>query len=147
MKKYAIIFLCLAGLAMAQGYTQWQQGAIQGLEYGFRLGQAYADAQDGINITGFNAEVDRYNAWIRQNFGNNSNMEMPKMTTPTDLSKPVLIANKTAGSGVVHEIDGGVAAGPAYTTNDVNLLPSGTIQRYMKTEEGRTQGAEYLGGV
>jgi hypothetical protein len=140
MKKYIVILLCLAGLAMAQGYTEWQQGALEGLKYGFKMGQAYENALDGVNVTGFNAEVDIYNAWVRQNFGENPNLLMSKIDTPADLSKPVLVANTTAGSGIVHEIDGGVGTGPTYTTNDMNLLPESAIKSLEN-------GGEYLGGI
>ena len=58
--KYIAIILCLIGLAVAAGYTDWQQGAADGLRYGFKMGQAYQNALNGINVTGFNAEVDRY---------------------------------------------------------------------------------------
>ncbi len=36
-------------------------------------------AQQGQNISGFNVEVDKYNAWIQQNFGNDQYLIMPKM--------------------------------------------------------------------
>jgi hypothetical protein len=61
------------------GYTLWQEAAMEGFEIGFHLGQTYAMAQQGYNINGFNAEVDNYNAWVRQNFGNGPNLMMPKM--------------------------------------------------------------------
>jgi hypothetical protein len=144
---YIAVFLCLAGLAMAQGYTEWQQGALEGLNYGFKMGQAYANAANGVNITGFNAEVDIYNAWVRQNFGENPNLLMTKMNTPADLSKPVLVANTTSGSGIVHEIDGGVGDGPTYTTNDMNLLPGTTATKLGTYQDGTPIGGEYLGGV
>jgi len=50
--KYIAIFLCLVGVVMAQGYTDWQQGATEGLKLGFKMGQAYEQAQKGINIEG-----------------------------------------------------------------------------------------------
>jgi len=39
----------------------------------------YIQAQQGYNISGFNAEVDNYNAWVQKNFGNNPNLMMAKM--------------------------------------------------------------------
>ena len=95
---YISIFLCLAGLAVAAEYTDWQNGAIDGFKKGFEMGQAYQLALDGKNIDGFNAKVDEYNAWVRANFGEDPNMLMPKMTAPVDLSKPVLITNTTTSS-------------------------------------------------
>jgi len=147
MKKYIVIFLCLAGLAMAQGYSDWQLGAIEGLKYGFKMGQAFTNAQNGINVTGFNAEVDSYNAWIRKNFGENPSLLMSKMNAPMDLSRPVMVANNTSSNGIVHEIDGGAAGGPSYTTNDINLLPENAINQYRATQTGKAMGEEYLGGI
>src|SRR5690606_9739585 len=104
---YISIFLCLAGLAVAAEYTDWQNGAIEGLNKGFMMGQAYQLALDGKNIDDFNAKVDEYNAWVRANFGEDPNLLMQKMTAPIDLNKPVIITNNTTNSkGIAHEIDG-----------------------------------------
>jgi hypothetical protein len=46
------------------------------------MGQMYALANQGQNISGFNAEVDKYNAWAQQNFGNASVLLMPKIQEP-----------------------------------------------------------------
>lgn len=142
MKKYIAIFLCLVGLVMAQGYTEWQQGAAEGLKIGFKMGQAYEQAQKGINISGFNAQVDTYNAWVREHFGENLNLLMQKMNAPTDLSKPILIANNTtAPKGIVHKIDGNTLPEGTYTTNDMNLLPESV------TNSSTFGGGAWLGGV
>ena len=77
--KYIAIFLCIVGLAMAVGYTDWQQGAAEGLKIGFKMGQAYEQAQKGINVSGFNAQVDVYNAWVREHFGEDPMLLMQKL--------------------------------------------------------------------
>ncbi len=145
--KYIAIILCLVALAAAVEYNDWQQGAAQGLMYGFKMGQAYQNALNGINITGFNAEVDIYNAWVRANFGEDPYLMMSKMSTTTggiDLTKPVLIANNTTGGGIVHAVDGGVS-GPSYTTNDVNLLPNSVdLSRVKNTNPLIPVGQQYL---
>ena len=144
---YVSIFLCLAGLAVAAEYTDWQNGAIDGFKKGFEMGQAYQLALDGKNIDDFNAKVDEYNAWVRANFGEDPNLLMQKMTAPIDLSKPVLITNTTASSkGIVHEIDGS-SGNKTFSTNDVNLLSDAAIDQYRRSEEGKASGAEYLGGI
>jgi hypothetical protein len=152
--KLIAIFLCLVGLSMAAGYTDWQQGAAEGLSYGFKMGQAYEKALNGINVTGFNAQVDVYNAWVREYFGENPMLLMQKLNAPVDLSKPVLIANNTTQGGVVHAIDGSTKAGGSkYTTNDINLMPNGAINTYQtetdfdKKTGQRITGDGYLGGV
>jgi hypothetical protein len=140
--KYIAIFLCLVGVVMAQGYTDWQQGATEGLKLGFKMGQAYEQAQKGINIEGFNAQVDTYNAWVRQHFGEDPMLLMQKMTGPVDLQKPVLLTNNTTSpKGIVHKIDGNTLPEGTYTTNDVNLLPD-DVRLSLKPGEGN-----YLGGV
>jgi len=148
MKKYIVIFLCLVSLAMAAGYTDWQQGASEGLKMGFKMGQAYEQAQNGINVAGYNALVDEYNAWIREHFGEEPNMLMPKQNAPVDLSKPVLVANNTTSKGIVHQIDGMNKADEAnYRTNDMNLLPESARIAAAKETDPSKQGGEYLGGV
>jgi len=140
--KYIAIFLCIVGLSLAVGYTDWQQGAAEGLNIGFKMGQAYEQAQKGINVSGFNAQVDVYNAWVREHFGEDRLLLMQKMNSaPVDLSKPVLIANNTTQKGgIVHAIDGANQAGPKYTTNDMTLLPESAINSLK-------EGGQFLPGV
>lgn len=141
MKKYIVIFLCLVGLVMAAGCTDWQQGAAEGLKMGFKMGQGYANALYGVNVTGFNSQVDIYNAWVRSNFGEDPNLLMSKMKAPVDLSKPYISANNTT-SGIIHKIDGNRAENKTYTTNDMNLLPDPRNISQIKNE-----GGQWLGGV
>ena len=144
--KHIAVFLCLVGLVLAQGYTDWQQGAAEGLKVGFKMGQAYANS--GTDVTGFNAQVDIYNAWVREHFGEDPMLLMQKLNAPVDLSKPVLIANNTTQGGIVHAIDGSnKATGPSYKTNDMNLLPESARDAAAKETDPLKQGGEYLGGV
>jgi len=154
--KYIAIFLCIVGLTMAVGYNDWQQGAAEALKIGFKMGQAYDQAQSGINVTGFNAQVDSYNAWVRQHFGEDPMLLMQKLNAPIDLSKPVLIANNTSQGGIVHAIDGSFnGTGAKYTTNDMNLLPSGVTEKMYNDLQDATPGSaaalaaqgDFLGGV
>ena len=144
--KYIVIILCLISLAAAAEYNDWQRGAADGLMYGFKMGQAYQNALNGVNVTGFNAEVDRYNDWIRQNFGEDPTLMMSKMPTGgIDLTKPVLIANNTTAGGIPHKIDGmSEINGPSYTTNDVNLLPKNVDLRNAKNADPTLSGSQYL---
>lgn len=145
--KYIAIILCLAGLAMAAEYNDWQQGASEGLMYGFTMGQAYQNALNGVNVTGFNTMVDIYNTWVRQKFGEDPYLLMSKMNTPAgkmDLTKPVLIANNTTSGGIPHKIDGmNEMDGASYTTNDVNLLPKGVNPAQAKNSDPYG-GSQYL---
>ena len=146
MKSIIIGLILLVGLAMAAEYNDWQQGAVQGLKVGFHMGQAYNDALKGINVTGFNSEVDIYNAWVRQNFGEDANLMMQKMSGPIDLSKPYMAANNTTGGGIVHAIDG-KQYGPNYLTNDVNLLPENVRTQLQNSNDPLKKGGQWLGGV
>lgn len=153
---YIAVFLCLAGLAVAAEYNDWQNGAIDGFKKGFEMGQAYQLALEGKDISGFNAKVDEYNTWVRANFGEDPQMLMQKMTAPIDLSKPVLVTNNTTSSkGIVHEIDGATGE-KAIRTNDMNLLSDADIAKLEKeSASGRAVGeylnggavGEYLGGI
>jgi hypothetical protein len=60
------------------------------VKMGFRMGQMYVLAKQGQNISDFNSEVNRYNAWVQQNFGNAPNLMMPKMQEGMPGYVPVL---------------------------------------------------------
>ena len=57
------------------------------------LAKLYALANQGINISSFNTEVDKHNAWVQQNFGNDPNLMLSKMPMP-DYSNVPSISNK-----------------------------------------------------
>jgi hypothetical protein len=113
------------------------------------MGQAYEQAQKGINVSGFNAQVDVYNAWVREHFGEDRLLLMQKMNSaPADLQKPFILANNTTTpKGIVHQIDGNNKIGGAtYKTNDANMLPDNA--RYNATTGGYTDNTGgYLSGV
>ena len=67
------------GLPSGTGYNPCQESSKESLKIGLKMGQMYALAQQGQNISDFNAEVDKYNAWVQQNLGNDPNLLMPKM--------------------------------------------------------------------
>ncbi len=82
MKGIIVISLILlAGLASA--YTPEQQITLDGMNLSFRLGMAYEKAIQGQNVAEYNALVDEYNAWIRQHFGEDTNLLMSKLNEPT----------------------------------------------------------------
>jgi hypothetical protein len=98
MKCFMLVVILMIGLSLASGAglsssgtgmssgtgnTPWQEGAIEGLKIGFHTGQMYALAQQGQNISGFNSEVDKYNAWVQKNFGDNAKLLMPKTIAPS----------------------------------------------------------------
>lgn len=136
-----IIFVALfLALSTCQAYDATQQAMIDGSTLSWKMATAYA-AQD---IPTFNALADQWNAWVRQHFGEDANLIMKKMTGPVDLQKPYVAANNTT-SGIVHKIDGNRAENKTYTTNDMNLLPSGVTEKmYEDSKKLDPKSAEYL---
>lgn len=144
MKAMIILISLLAVVSLAAAYTPEQQATIDGVRLSFQLGQAYNKAMQGQDIPAFNALVDQWNAWVVKNFGNDTTLLMNKMTEPVNLQKPYFKAeNNTTSKGIAHTI-GGVAK---YTTNDVNSMPDAAIAKYATTQQGKTTGADFLGGV
>ena len=142
---YIAVFLCIAGFAVAAEYTDFQKGALEGLNWGIKMGQAYQLALEGKDVAGFNEKVDEYNAWVRANFAENDTLLMEKMpegtALPKGLQNPVLINDDTtARGGIVHEMDGSWGK---YSTDDMNTLPD-QITNHPSTWK---EGGEYLGYV
>ncbi len=82
MKVIFIVFLMLlAVVSQASEYSSEQQTLIDGLSLSFQLGAAYQKASQGQNVADFNALADQYNSWIRQIFGEDPNLLVPKMNT------------------------------------------------------------------
>lgn len=123
--------------------TDYQKGIAEGLKIGFFMNQKYVDAKAGINVTGYNAEVERYNAWIVSIFGNDPQFLMTPLAMGAGASStPVLMTNLSNVGGIEHKIDGGAPKGAAYTTNDMNLLPDP-----RNVSQIQQHGGEYLGGI
>jgi hypothetical protein len=72
----------IIGFPSGTGYNPCQKDAIESLRIGIHIGQMSALAKQGQNVSGFNAEVDRYNAWVQRNFGDNVNLPMSKINAP-----------------------------------------------------------------
>lgn len=143
MKTIILLVSLLAAVSLAAAYTPEQQVTVDGVRLSFQLGQAYDKATQGQDVPAFNALVDQWNAWVAKNFGNDTTLLMAKMTAPVNLQKPYIGANNTTSNGIAHKI-GGEAQ---YTTNDVNLMPDAAIAKYAASEQGKTTGADFLGGV
>jgi hypothetical protein len=144
MKTILILLSLLAAVSLAAAYTPEQQNTVDGLKLSFQVGQAYERATQGQDVPAFNALVDRWNSWVMSNFGNDTSLLMQKMTVPLDLQKPYLAAgSNTTASTLGHQMD----SAAQYTTNDVNLMSDAAIAKYAASEQGRREGADFLGGV
>ena len=144
MKAIIILLSLLAAVSLAAAYTPEQQTTIDGLRLSFQLGQAYNKAIQGQDIPAFNALVDQWNVWVVTNFGNDTTLLMNRMAELVNLQKPYIAAeNNTTYKGIAHTIDGTAK----YTTNDVNLMPDAAISKYAASKQGKTTGADFLGGV
>ncbi len=143
MKTIILLASLLAAITLAAAYTPEQQTTVDGVRLSFQLGQAYEKAVQGQNIPAYNSLVDQWNAWVFKNFGNDTALLMSKTTVPTNLQKPYVASNDTTSKGIAHKMDGGVQ----YATNDANLLPDSAIAKYAASEQGKTTGSDFLGGV
>ncbi len=93
MKGIIVISLILlAGLTSA--YTSEQQTILDGMNLSFELGVAYDKASQGQNVTEYNALVDKYNALIRQQFGENTSLFKSKLNEPTTVGATSVIGTQ-----------------------------------------------------
>ena len=144
MKSIMILISLFAAVSLATAYTQEQQTTIDGVRLSFQLGQSYDRAIQGQDIPAFNNLVDQWNAWVVKNFGNDTTLLMNKMVEPLNLQKPYFAAdNNTTSKGIAHTID----SISKYTTNDANLMPNSAMSKYASSEQGKTMGSDFLGGV
>lgn len=144
MKTILIFLSLLAAVSLAAAYSAEQQNTIDGVKLSFKLGQAYEKATRGENVAGFNALVDEWNAWVVRTFGNDTTLLWQKMAVPLDYQKPYIAAdNNTTAKTIGHQMD----SAAKYTTNDVNLMSDAAIAKYAASEQGRTMGADFLGGI
>lgn len=82
MKSVIVISLILlAGLTSA--YTPEQQTILDGMNISFKLCAAYEKVLQGQNVAEYNANVDEYNEWIRQHFGEDANLLKSKLIEPS----------------------------------------------------------------
>ena len=142
MKAIMTLLSLLAALSLAAAYTPEQNVTIEGVRLSFQLGQAFEKASQGQDVPAFNSLVEQWNAWVVRNFGNDTSLLMEKMAVPVNLQKPYIASNNSTG-GIVHEMD----STEKYTTNDVNLMSDYAIAKYALSEQGKTQGADFLGGI
>jgi hypothetical protein len=144
MKTIIILVSLLAAVSLAAAYTPEQQTTVDGVRMSFQLGQLYDKAVQGQDVPAFNALVDQWNAWVVMNFGNDTTLLMAKMTAPVNMQKPYIsLENNTTSNGIVHKIGGE----EKYATNDVNLMSNAAIAKYAASGQGKSQGADFLGGV
>ena len=143
MKTIIVLAILLSAVSLAAAYTTEQQATVDGVRLSFQLGQAYEKASQGQDVTAFNTLVDKWNEWVTANFGNDASLLMQKMTAPVDLQKPYAAANNSTDDGIPHVMDGT----SKYKANDINLMSDQAISKYANSEQGKTMGSEYLGGV
>ena len=148
MKTILILLSLLAAVSLASAYTPEElNNTKNGVLLSFKLGQAYEKANQGVDAAGFNNLVDQWNAWVMSTFGSGSDLIMEKMpvpVAPVNYQKPYLKAgNNTTESMRGHQMD----SLAEYTTNDVNLMSDSAIAKYSASEQGRTMGADFLGGI
>jgi hypothetical protein len=111
------------GPSTETGNTPSQQSTIEGLRIVFHLGQMYTSAQQGYNISGYNAEVDKYNAWVQKNFGNDQNLMMPKMPVQgSEIQRQQVTRNPFNASGDLSKFGKQQVFGEGLTRGDVKNM-------------------------
>jgi hypothetical protein len=158
--RYPILFIIsvVALTTLSLATAQSSDPAIQGYRLSFLLGQEYQKVtNEGGSADAYNSLVEQWNAFVRTNYGNGTNMEFKPMGSENaNLQKPIAIGKNTTGNGIVHSVDGSGKYAPSYTTNDANLLPESarnTVMEAQRDKNGNVTGyknpgaADYLGGV
>jgi hypothetical protein len=145
MKTIMILVSLLAAISLAAAYTPEQQTTVDGVRLSFQLGQAYEKAMQGQDIPAYDSLVEKWNAWVVKNFGNDTALLMAKITAPINSQKPyvAVAANNTTSKGIAHQID----SEAQYATNDANLLSDVARSKYAASEQGKAIGSDFLGGV
>ncbi len=130
MKGIIVVSLILlAGLAYA--YTPEQQTMLDGMNLSFKLGVAYDKASQGQNVAEYNALVDEYNAWIRQQFGEDASLFKSKLNEPIT-------------SGTTSVIGAETVTNPFNTSSDLSKFGKQEVytQSPKQTEEDVVQQKE-----
>lgn len=109
--------ILLAGLASA--YTPEQQAILDGLNISFQLGIAYDKAMQGQNVAEYNALVDKYNAWILQNFGEDTNLLKPKL-------------NESTAAGTTSAAGTSAATNPFNSSSELSKFGKQQVYRYNR---------------
>lgn len=109
--------ILLAGLASA--YTLEQQAILGGLNISFQLGMAYDKAMQGQNVAEYNALIDKYNAWILQNFGEDTSLLRPKL-------------NESTAAGTTSAAGTSAATSPFNSSSELSKFGKQQVYRYNR---------------
>lgn len=85
-----------------QALSDYQKGALDGLDMGWKVAQKYDQALQG-SPDDFNLAVIQYNAWIREIFGENQSLMMVPMAVAPTRQKSSYFKSQTFAP--VHDID------------------------------------------
>lgn len=100
--KGIILTICIVLLAgLASGYTPEQQIMLDGMNLSYELGMAYQETLQGQNVAQYNVLVDKYNAFMKLHFGDNTSLLKSKLEETATKSAPTLL-----GSGLFADLCG-----------------------------------------
>lgn len=116
--------ILLAGLASA--YTPEQQAILDGMNISFQLGIAYDKAMQGQNVAEYNALVDKYNAWILQNFGEDTSLLKPKLNEST--------ANEPIASGTASVVGTPAAASQFNSSSELSKFGKRQVYKFNRPQ-------------
>ncbi len=111
--------ILLAGLASA--YTPEQQTILDGMNISFRLGIAYDKAMQGQNVAEYNALVDKYNAWIQQNFGEDTSLLKPKL-------------NESAAAGTAPVVGTSAVTNPFNSSSELSKFGKRQVYKFNRPQ-------------
>ena len=94
--KGIILPICIVLLAgLASGYTPEQQVMLDGMNLSYELGMAYQETLQGQNVAQYNVLVDKYNAFMKLHFGDNTSLLKSKLEETATKSAPTLLGSET----------------------------------------------------
>jgi hypothetical protein len=94
--KGIILTICIVLLAgLASGYTPEQQIMLDGMNLSYELGMAYQETLQGQNVAEYNVLVDKYNAFMKLHFGDNTSLLKSKLEETATKSAPTLLGSET----------------------------------------------------
>jgi hypothetical protein len=95
-----IVFFVLNLIDSSLALSDYQRGALDGLNWGWNMSHRYDQAKEG-DIAAYNQAVAEYNAWILAIFGRNESLMLQTIAAPVK-SQPYFI---TKTYNPIHSID------------------------------------------
>lgn len=164
-KITAVLVLVALFVAPACAMDAATKAYIAGIEDGFYLGELAWQARGNATAAqAYNIEIGKYNAFLKSILSDDEYRmaELAALPMPDNSWMPKVLRESNPGanpwsgsrvdpastissreSGIVHEIDGRKKV----SAKDENALTDAELSAYQKTDQAKTFGTDYLGGV